>query len=224
MSGNNNTKRVVRQYIKELLMPDDATLKKIADECKIVDILIYAGNISSLLFIPLIKRILPTGIEFYDQNMFIYAMDSVVRERYCLYLIVPFETARVKVGTETLFLHLLQSMDSYYYDNDNIVMVYRIPDKHRVDYDAILSSNYTKVSKEYVKLCDKDGIAYAVFNNSKVILSQWQHFSKLIQLKEGNDIISEDRCFPEFNLIEKETYYAQEETKNKKREIKTVMD
>jgi len=197
-------------------LPDDDTLKDVIEQCSIADILHYAGNISSVMFIPFLSKFFDKiKIEFYNTNIYLYAMDSVIEKRYKIYIVVPFNQSKKKTATgNSLFSDLFELCRNYYYDNNNIIFIYNIPDKHHVDYDVITSSRYNEVTPEYKKLCQKDGIAYAVVTNNNTLKHQWKKLEKLLSV-EPNTIVSDTRFFPEF-LMEKETYYAKEKTTENK--------
>ena len=223
MYRSDRTQPLVRTNLRELLLPTDEALKDIVEHCSIADILHYAGTISSIMFIPFLSRFFDSiKIDFYDSNIYLYAMDTVIEKSHTVYIVVPFSQSKQKTSNgKSLFLQLLDFCGNYYYDNRNIVYAYTLPDKHKVDYDVITSSRYSEVTPEYKKLCQKDGVAYAVVTNNNTLKVQWQKLEKILSVPPST-IVSESRFFPEF-VIEKETYYAKEKTAQDKETDNTLL-
>ncbi|HMT03535.1 MAG TPA: hypothetical protein PKD00_09580 [Burkholderiales bacterium] len=129
---------------------------------------------------------------------------------------MPINTARAQ--SNLIFNYLVDMGLYYYFDDVNIVFEYALPEKFKDDYDNILTSNYDRVSKDYLSLCNKLGLAYLTCTKNNRVFKQWEEYCKLIDVPP---IVTKDRVAPEFNL-EQETYYVT--TENRKRNARHTDD
>lgn len=217
-----------RQHLEEILIQDesdssDITLAKMDKELFVVDRLYFAGNISSILFAPLIdKAIGDYDLDIYSNDIYLYAFDNVVKIPNCIYIAISKSNAYKIISGKSIFQILSSITFRYYYDDDNIVFVYRVPDKYIEDYRKITMSDYTNVSKYYKALCSPTGMAFAILNNNSLLKEQWQKAEELlgevIEVNYRNElrhekivrpvkIVNEQRNFPMF-LFTNETYQS----------------
>lgn len=216
-----------RQKLKDIIINEtsgedypDIVLKKMSDELFVVDHFYYAGNISSILFAPLLDLALEKfDLDIYSNDIYLYAFDNVLNIPDCIYLAISRNNAYRQVDGTTLFNILKQVCMRYYYDEENIVFVYKVPDKYVSDYRKIIISSYTEVSPGYKKLCSPTGLAYAILTNNSLVKEQWQKVEEFLgEVVERNEltfekskhpvrIVTDTRNFPIFTF-ERETYLS----------------
>ena len=209
---------MVKTNLKENLLSTDITLREVIEKCEVVELTCYMGNFSSLFFTPLVLNLLrhlSITNEIYE-TISIYARDEIYKSSHALYIVMPINTARAQ--NNLIFNYLVDMGLYYYFDDVNIVFEYALPEKFKDDYDNILSSNYDRVSKDYLSLCNKLGLAYLTCTKNNRVFKQWEEYCKLIDVPP---IVTKDRVAPEFNL-EQETYYVT--TENKKRNTRHTDD
>lgn len=211
---------MVRQRLSEKLTPDDVTLKAVIKDCVAVDLLYYAGNISSVLLAPIVYTKLKennSSFDIYEHNIFLFHMDDVLKLEDRIYVAVSLRDASVvpKAVGKTIFQIFLSISERYYYDNENIIFVIKVSDKYKDDYKRIIDSRYSAVSSYFKDLCGRDELAAAVFNNNSTVYKQWVTYENLIGYVKRNKyseaapvkLVDKDRNFPEFSK-EQETYFA----------------
>lgn len=205
---------MVRNRIQDIIKPEDETLNEVMEKCKVVDVLMYAGNISSILLLPLVVHLfkeIREDFRIYTEEVFLYAFDDVLELDNCVYIVMPLSTARKKFFKGTVFSILSRSVERYYYDADNVIFCYQVPDKYQNAYQCIINGDYGNVGLHYLLLSEKGGVVRSICLNHETLRDQWKTLEELLQT--DGPIISEDSAFPKF-YKENETYYAR--TKNKK--------
>jgi asparagine N-glycosylation enzyme membrane subunit Stt3 len=211
---------MVRHQLKDIITDEDQTLKRIEKDCKVVSLFYYGGNISSIMFAPIVYKALDNikcSFDLYENNVYIYAKEKVVGLPNTLALVVDTAEAGkiIKAVGKTIYSILNQICEQYYYDKENIVFLYRVPEKYTRDYELITQSNYTGLSKAYVALTEAGDLVRAIVNNSSFVYNQWKTYETMIGLvkderkvdAEPVSIVTKSRNFPEFNL-KLETYNA----------------
>ena len=213
-----------RLHLGDILIKDegennDITLATIDEELFVGDRLYYAGKISSTLFAPLVDTVLgPYELDIYANDIYLYAFDSVLQIPDCIYMAISKSNAYKMIEGQTIYSILNAVSFRYYYDDDNIIFVFKVPEKYVEDYRKILVSDYSAVSQWYKKLCSPTGMAYAILSNNSLLKDQWQRAEALLGevIEKRNDldkvvkpvkIVTGTRNFPMF-LFQNETYQS----------------
>jgi hypothetical protein len=207
-----------RVRLSDLITEEDNTLKQIVKECSVIGSMQYVGNLSSLFFFPILKRIfydMNNGFNMFEANIWLYYMDNVLKFTDCIYIVMSYDTASRKIGNDSIFNHLLKECFTWYYDGDTVVCVYRVPTKLQQDYKRIVTGDLDNLSMEYTSQLSQDGIVRSLIIKNPVVQEQWDKLRELLYDEKdrmGEILIPENSFYPKFN-IEMETYYARKKDK-----------
>lgn len=128
--------------------------------------------------------------EHLEQNSFInaYSFDDSKDYQDCVYLLFkPKNTDIFRLFLESEYERTKQLIDDYDYPDGYVVLVYKLEDKWREDYDLIRQSKYSKTSPEFQALFpkvikivlnglrrDEISLQYRIFQKTNDLVEFWE--------------------------------------------------